>query len=167
MTDPTLAALEEALTAELRATQIVAALADRERSALQEDDLAALADIVREKESQLSELATLETLREAAACAWAAEHNISAGGLTFEQILRYMDRNTARELSALRDGVQAHLEYARSLNMGNRALLQAALDRNATLRDFLVGLASGDNGSCYTSAGSRHASYKSLMEWSG
>ena len=63
MTDPTLAALEEALTAELRATQVIAALADRERSALQEDDLAALADMVREKESQLAELATLETLR--------------------------------------------------------------------------------------------------------
>lgn len=167
MTDLALAALEEALTAELRITQSIAALADQERSALQEDDLTALAEVVREKEAQLAELVNLESLLNAAASAWAAEHNISAGYATFDQILRHMDRAVARELSALRDGIQAHLEYTRSLNMGNRALLQAALDRNATLRNFLMGLASDETGSCYTSAGSRRASHASLMEWSG
>ncbi|MBI3244796.1 MAG: flagellar export chaperone FlgN [Chloroflexi bacterium] len=144
MTDPTFAALEEALTAELRATQVIAALADRERSALQDDDLAALADVIREKEEQLADLAALENARDEAASAWAAEHNLASDHISFDEILRHMDRQTARELSTLRDGIKAHLEYARSLNMGNRALLQAALDRHETLRDFLLGLASDD-----------------------
>lgn len=159
--------LEEALTAELRLTQAIAALAGRERAALEDDNLTTLADVVREKESRLAELVEMETARNLAAEEWARENNIPTGTATFEQIIGHMDRLPARELGALRDGIRAHLDYARSMNVANRALLQAALDRNAALRGFLLGMTSGGDG--YTASGAHRtlAANNYLMEWSG
>jgi flagellar biosynthesis/type III secretory pathway chaperone len=164
---PAITRLEEALTAELRLTQAIAALAGRERAALEDDDLTMLADVVREKASHLAELAEMESARNQAAEAWAFENNIPTGPATFEQIIGHMDRASARELGALRDGIRAHLDYARSMNIANRALLEAALDRNAALRNFLLGTTMGGDG--YTASGTHHASAvgNHFMEWSG
>ncbi len=159
--------LEEALTAELRLTQAIAALAGRERAALEDDNLTTLADVVREKESRLAELVEMEAARNLAVEEWARENDFPTGAATFEHIIDTMDRAPARELGALRDGIRAHLDYARSLNTGNRALLQAALDRNAALRSFLLGMTSGGDG--YTASGAHRtpAANNYLMEWSG
>ncbi len=159
--------LEEALTAELRLTQAIAALAGRERAALENDDLSTLADVVRQKESHLAELVDMESARNQAAEDWALENNVPTGAVTFENIMDSMDRALARELGVLRDGIRAHLDYARSLNTGNRALLQAALDRNAALRNFLLGMTSDGDG--YTASGAHHTpvATSNLMEWSG
>lgn len=165
MTD-SVARLEETLTAQLRVTQAIASLAERERGALEEDDLAALAGIVREKESCVAELAVMEAACNMAAVEWAREQNLAGESTSFDQIVHHMDRGTARQLKALRDGMRAHLDYARSLGAGNRALLHAALDRNAALCSFLLGLTSGGSG--YTASGARHShAANHLMEWSG
>lgn len=167
MRGSSLSLLEDALAAELRVTQSIASLTELEREALRGNDMSRLAEVVQWKEAKLAELTRLEAERDEAARRWSREASPDAGAdLSFDQMLRHVDRSTARELDTLRRGIEAHMEHARSLGAGNRALVQAALDRNAALRDYLVTTAAGDQ--VYGPGGGRRvANFNALLDWNG
>lgn len=169
MTDHALSALEEVLTAQLRITQSIADLTERERLALQSNDLAALVEVVHNRTAHLAELGRLEADRQAATAAWsqAIQPDATDGDLSFDRLLAHSDGETARKLRTLRDGITAYLERARSLSAGNRALVQVALDRNEALRSFLVRLASGGEGYGLAETGRLAHPANHLMDWSG
>lgn len=160
--------LEETLAAEFQATREFAALTERERRALQQDDLSALSEIAHQKEQQLAKLDTLEKQHESAAASWAAATIPGTELASLEAVLPYLDPVSRRRLRTLRDGIVANLDRARALNWGNRALLQNALARNAALREFLVQMAAGPP--TYTVPGQPAPSgvqSNYLVDWSG
>jgi flagellar biosynthesis/type III secretory pathway chaperone len=143
MTQPFLSVIENTLAAELRVTQTIASLTENERVALQKNDLNALAELASKKEAQMGELVQIEQTRSEAVAAYTSEHKLADAAVALrDEMLTRIDRTAAQRIKVLRDGVQAYVERTRSLNTGNRALLQVALDRNAALREFLLQLVS-------------------------
>ena len=160
--------LEEALVAEFQAVREYAALTERERETLRQDDLTALTQIVQQKEQQLTKMDTLERQRESVAAAWAAATMPGSDLNNLESVLTYLDPASRQRLRTLRDGILANLDRANALNYGNRALLQNALARNAALRDFLLQMTAGP--STYTSPGQpvpQGAQDSYLVDWRG
>ncbi len=160
--------LEDALVAEFQAVREYAALTERERESLRQDDLTALTQIVQQKEQQLTKMDGLERQRETIAAAWAAATMPGSELNSLESVLTYLDPPSRQRLRTLRDGIMANLDRAHALNYGNRALLQSALARNAALREFLLEMTTGP--STYTSPGQPAAqgtqgSY--LVDWRG
>jgi hypothetical protein len=137
-----LAALEEALVAQLRLAQSLDALTEQERLALTTDAPATLAEVVRAKLTCTGELARLEIERDRALAAWA-----EAAGLrpdtTFEELLPRVETAVAERLSLYRLGIEAHLEHCRALRPANRALARAAVARPHVWRRFLLRQAAG------------------------
>lgn len=168
MSQPFLSVIETTLAAELRLTQTIASLTENERVALQKNDLNTLAELVNKKEAQMGELVQIEHTRNEAAMAYASENKMAdAATALHDDTLTRIDRNAAQRIKVLRDGVQAYVERTRSLNTGNRALLQVALDRNAALRDFLLQLVSAHDtyGPRGDNATPNHVNH--FMDWAG
>lgn len=168
MSQPFLSVIENTLAAELRVTQTIASLTESERVALQKNDLNALAELANKKEAQMGELARIEQTRSEAVASYTSENQIADATTALrDETLARLDRTAAQRIKVLRDGVQAYVERTRSLNTGNHALLQVALDRNAALRDFLLQLVSahdtyGPRGDNYAPSRVNH-----YMDWAG
>lgn len=143
MSQPFLSVIETTLAAELRVTQTIASLTENERVALQKNDLNTLAELANKKDAQMGELVQIEQTRNEAAMTYANENKMADAATALrDDTLTRIDRIAAQRIKVLRDGVQAYVERTKSLNTGNRALLQVALDRNAALREFLLQLVS-------------------------
>jgi flagellar biosynthesis/type III secretory pathway chaperone len=146
MIDSTPAHFEELLAAELRTAETIALLTERERIALQANDSALLAEIINEKEGQMAEWQSLETERQAVTAALVAHTSDDPNPLpAFNALLAKVGQTAGARLKVLADGIAAQLRRTRALNAGNRALLQVALDRNAAVRDFLIGIMTINN----------------------
>lgn len=157
--------VEQSLLAELRLTQTLSFLIEREREALQGDDIESLAKLVIEKEECLSGLVHALAESEAVISVWGRELHVTNDEATLEQVLTKVDRSTGIHLSMLRAGARACLDESRITNLGNQALLRVAMERNSALRDFLArSLAPMQS---YDLRGLRSASDTHLMEWNG
>ncbi|MBM4423048.1 MAG: flagellar protein FlgN [Chloroflexi bacterium] len=168
MTTPFLSTIEETLFAELRILQTLVSLTEKERAALQADDVDWLATVLEQKDIQMNDLNRLETARELAIGDWARAEGLEVEPpLTLDLALAQLDRASARRLRSVRDGILAHLDRVRSLGVANRLLVNTALERNAAVRAFLVHMVSG--GDTYGPAGivHPHGPVSNLMEWSG
>lgn len=130
--------VEQALLKELRLSQMLPFLIEREREALQDNNIRALAEVASEKEDRLNQLSQALAESEAIISAWGRELHITNGEATLEVVLTKVDHATSKHLSVLRAGARACLDEARMMSLGNQALLKMALDRNSALRDFLA-----------------------------
>jgi hypothetical protein len=137
--DESAVALEEALIAELRIAQAIAALAECEREVLRQDNPAALAEAACCQAGCQAELLRLRALREAATAAWGRRPGVPEA-LTFAQVLKCLDAATALRLQQYHQGILAHLEHAQALHPGNRALARISAGRHSDWRQFLLQL---------------------------
>ncbi|MBI5715439.1 MAG: flagellar export chaperone FlgN [Chloroflexi bacterium] len=157
--------VEQSLLAELRLTQTLTFLVERERDALQADDVESLAKTVVEKEECLRGLAHALVESEAVISAWGRELQLTNDDSTLEQVLTKVDRPTAIHLSMLRAGARACMDESRITSLGNQALLRVAMERNSALRDFLA--RSLTPLQSYDLRGLRSANDVHLMDWNG
>ncbi|MEK7441874.1 MAG: flagellar export chaperone FlgN [Chloroflexota bacterium] len=157
--------VEQSLLAELRLTQTLTFLVEREREALQADEVETLATIVIEKEECLNQLVHALAESESAISAWGRELHVTNDDATLEQVLTKVDRSTVIHLRMLRAGARACLDESRITSLGNQALLRVAMERNSALRDFLA--RSLTPLQSYDLRGLRSANDTHLMEWNG
>ena len=135
--DQTLAALEEALAAELRLALAIDLLAEWERVVLRQDDPTALAAAARCKAACHMDMVDVQIARGAAAAAWARQAGCPEC-VTLVQVLARLDYDSAARLSQYHLGTLAHLEHARALSPGSRALARITARRHANWSEFLL-----------------------------
>lgn len=144
-------ALHKALLAEAEAYKKLIALVEREKPALQRENLAGLAELIRDKEALMEEIVQRERAREQLVARLAKALALPET-ISLSDLITHFDELTAQKLSALRQGFIDLVEQLLILNHGNRLLMQSGLDRVEATFDYLAAVVAPPDGN-YTARG--------------
>jgi flagellar biosynthesis/type III secretory pathway chaperone len=147
--------LYHALDGEVEACRELVALTQRERLALQADNLDDLAAATQHKEALARSLARWEQVRERIVRRLLEELRLPAGA-SLSEIIAQTDGAIAHKLVTLRQELAGLMEQLLTLNHGNRLLIQAELARVEATFEYLARVAAPPDGH-YTANGNRRS----------
>lgn len=130
-------ALHQILTKEAATYQQLIEITQRERIALQEEDLVDLETTFRDKKNLIVLLNDWEQNREQLIASIAQELQLPAT-TSLSELISHFDKAIAHKLSKLRQEFINLVEQLLSLNFGNQLLLRGELDRIDATFDYLA-----------------------------